>query len=442
MSNFPFFHYAARFFSPVSNRKILSVAAWSILFLAVCWSFLHVFLYAVDVPHWDEWDYLYSVENFSWTALLDVHVQHRIFFTRLLFYLSWLADGLNIRHLILVNYLVYLAMVASVLLVLREKFADWPWYPLFFLPFFSDLPSENLLWAGQSQFHFMLLFAMLAIHFGFNKPDTTGNRLLLCIFLVLSIFSMSPAFSAVILFVWTCRRILLYFQEKDAAKRKNILQSGILTILLAAGGILLFFVHYVPDTGIPSCSPLLFRYWLHLRFSLARVFSLVIPDMDVFSRYFLYFSGILIVFYLIRFAWKRPVAVLREQGAPLCIILWGISFSMLIIYSRGSSLADRHLEAVLAVVPATASILAQIPEIKKRRIILAAYLAGVLFALCWSFSFEKAKRDSIKRFAGYEMLLKWKEFPEGKLKISQLYPVEFSEQGRRALRLKLSCLEK
>ena len=62
------------------SRNREQLAAFFLLFLAVCWNFYHVFQFAVNVPFWDEWDYLFAVENPSWSNFMAVHVQHRIFF--------------------------------------------------------------------------------------------------------------------------------------------------------------------------------------------------------------------------------------------------------------------------------------------------------------------------------------------------------------------------
>ena len=83
----------------------LAMLAWLAVFLAAVLNFAQIDRLAVDVPVQDDWDYLYAVENFSWYTVTSVHVQHRIIPTRLVYYLSWRADGLNFRNLILFNWL-------------------------------------------------------------------------------------------------------------------------------------------------------------------------------------------------------------------------------------------------------------------------------------------------------------------------------------------------
>ena len=328
-------------------------------------------------------------------------------------------------------------MVASVLLVFRRKFANCSWYPLFFLPFFSDLPSENLLWAGQAQFHFMLLFSMLALHFGFNKESSWRNVLLFSLFLILSTYSMSPLLPALILFMWICRQILCFLREDDPWLRNQILRFGIIASLLSVTGILLFFVNY---TGTEPCglSPLRFHFWECMRFSLSRIFSLTRTEMNTKELYSIcLLSMIPAIFFLYALFLSRK-RLLLDNAPALTLVIWAVVFSAVVIYSRATSIADRHVEVVLPVIPAVATILCQLQKSRIRQIALCSFLISLLTALCWSWSFEKAERERNARLAGKEMLFKWRETQKSPLIITEVYIREFTDQAKRSLRLNLS----
>jgi hypothetical protein len=49
----------------------------------------------------------------EWENITAVHVQHRIIFTKLLFYIGYLLNGLDFRQMIIFNWFVYLAVVFS-----------------------------------------------------------------------------------------------------------------------------------------------------------------------------------------------------------------------------------------------------------------------------------------------------------------------------------------
>ncbi|MBR2642277.1 MAG: hypothetical protein IKD46_04025, partial [Lentisphaeria bacterium] len=82
----------------------IRLCSFGILLLALCWNFFRVYQLAVDVPVGDDWDLLKNVTSRQWNDLAEVHVQHRIIFTRLLLHLAWVWDALDYRSLIFCNY--------------------------------------------------------------------------------------------------------------------------------------------------------------------------------------------------------------------------------------------------------------------------------------------------------------------------------------------------
>ena len=111
----------------LKGRKAF-IIAWGILFIAIGWNFYNVFQLAADIPIEDDWDYLEAVANWNWRTLFAVHVQHRIIFTRLLFYLCHCFNLLDFRFIIILNWFIYLGMVGATALLFRRELCRYPFF--------------------------------------------------------------------------------------------------------------------------------------------------------------------------------------------------------------------------------------------------------------------------------------------------------------------------
>lgn len=438
-------YFAALSSNPVSNdrsnknNRFKVIASWFVLFLAMCWNFYNVSKYALNIPFWDEWDYIKILDKFSWENITAVHVQHRIIFTKLLFYIGYLLNGLDFRQMIIFNWFVYLAVVFSTMRLFWKNIKNIPYFPLFFLPFFSDLASENLLWAGQNQFHFMLLFFMTAAYYGFVAEDSLKSKILFCLFLLLSIFSMSPLPSAVLLASWLFREAFRY-QKAAAQERKAIIQSSLGVIIFAVIAVGIFFINYTPDkiSSIKSIS----RFILCIGASIGRTFSFLTIEMPPVIWLILILFSIFPLFYFMFVILICREKIIINNGAAAAIILWAGVFVLSIGYARDAYIANRHIEAVLAFTPAFAAILAMLPNRFMRDKALKIYLIYIIFALCFSFSFKKAAVDCAERKNGCDILMKWHNGTQkDNLKIKSLYPYDLSENAKCAERLNLSYLQ-
>ena len=415
----------------------VSLLAWLIVLLAAVLNFAQIDRLAVDVPVQDDWDYLYAVENFSWDTVTSVHVQHRIIPTRLVYYLSWRADGLNFRNLILFNWLFYLGSVLAVIGLFRKNCREFPWFPLFFLPFFSDIAHVNLLWAGQGQFHFMLLFGTLAVYFGFAARGSFRNDLLFCLFLILCTFSMSPLMPAALLGLWGFRRGLIWLRTAGA-ERKNLLRSTIFAGVTAAAGIGLFFWNYHPSAPPAGFAPG-FEFLHQLRRGLMYCITLIPPDIGSPAVCWMLLPFLPPAVLFLHTVWQRRLELVRENGPGFALTVWIAFFCAVIIYTRSGVLADRHLEVILPMVPAFASMLVMIRNAKWRKAALYCYLAGILISLSFAFSFRQAEENCAARLYGAKLLIEdWKNYDR---EVEFLYPAPFPEQRKRAERLNISFMK-
>lgn len=127
------------------------------------------------VPFWDMWDgylsFFQQVEAGNFSAWWAQHNEHRIFWSRVLFWmdLAWF-DG-RVWFLIAVNYVLVAASVVLFLLILQEKShgKGQPGFAYFLGVFvcawlFSWVQSENLTWGFQSQFFLAQLVTLAAFY--------------------------------------------------------------------------------------------------------------------------------------------------------------------------------------------------------------------------------------------------------------------------------------
>jgi hypothetical protein len=178
-------------------------------YLAV-WHFSGIVRYAVDVPYWDEWDVWWDWEEEGlWAWLFETHNEHQIFFTKILVLLStWLDEG-NFAHLVYLGFFLYLGYVGLIYLVGKQFARPAQGGILIFTVCFllSCLPHENLQWAFQSQFHFVMIFYLAGalVLFAHDKL-ALGGLLLVC-----GIFSLScGVVHALIVLVVFCARELYF----------------------------------------------------------------------------------------------------------------------------------------------------------------------------------------------------------------------------------------
>jgi len=146
------------------------------LFIGFAAAFVLLVIYKMvagfdGIPYWDMYDgalaFYARFTGGDWSSLWDVHNEHRIVLTKLLFLIDLnLLDGTT-RFLWLVN-LVLAGLIALVLVAfLREvpQGRAFVWLPAFLVAVsFSELQKENLYWSFQSQFFLAYLLPLAALY--------------------------------------------------------------------------------------------------------------------------------------------------------------------------------------------------------------------------------------------------------------------------------------
>lgn len=155
--------------------------------------FAFICRFAVDVPYVDEWDELPSASG-GLSEFWQQHNEHRIVFTKIQTYLLFLLNGWDIRLHILINFVIFgfmLVLLYKLFVSLWPKNQNKALLALSFAPLLSPLLSENHEWAFQSQFHFFIIFGLLALIFFLKERPKLA--LLFC-------FASMVSFSAGVIF--------------------------------------------------------------------------------------------------------------------------------------------------------------------------------------------------------------------------------------------------
>jgi hypothetical protein len=225
-------------------------------YLAV-WHFSGIFRYAVDVPYWDEWDVWWGWEKdgvLPW--LFQTHNEHQIVFTKILILLSNWLDQSNFAHLVYLGFFLYLGYLALIYRV-GKQFVSPRQNGFLILAVcmqLSCLPHENLQWAFQSQFHFVMLFYLAGALMLFATDRIfLGGLLLVC-----AIFSLSCGVvqALVVLAVFCARELLFGFRE-----RASWLRVAGLVALLGVGILGFKLGYHRPDFHGEMVWPIEWRFY-------------------------------------------------------------------------------------------------------------------------------------------------------------------------------------
>ncbi len=161
---------------------------------------------------WDEWDARLEMnlpfKDLNWSLFWDQHNEHRMVFSKILFFLdfTWF-DGSN-AVLLVVNVILAILIFLVMSMVLRldsalsEKKLTLPILYCFAIFSFSILQIENFSWAFQSAFFLSVLFPLISFYL-YIKHVLVGLKFSLFyphLFCILSIGTMaSGIFSAIVI---------------------------------------------------------------------------------------------------------------------------------------------------------------------------------------------------------------------------------------------------
>lgn len=128
----------------------------------------------LPVPYWDMWNgtlkFISKVQDGDFSAWWGFHNEHRIFFSRVLFWVDYKFFKFNLWFLIAFNYviLIFIISVFYVFSIMINRYRGFsvilPNSFLFVFGFcFLWSQSQNFLWGFQSQFFLVQLLPLLAL---------------------------------------------------------------------------------------------------------------------------------------------------------------------------------------------------------------------------------------------------------------------------------------
>ncbi len=175
------------------RRPFLEAPVWrSVLISLFVIHSLILAYYVLDIPVMDEWDMWYGWRGRDfWGWLMSRHNEHVILPTRLHIYLTATLVGAHPKFLALTSYGLFGLLLWSFFRLFRWSNPDSPTSLIsaFLIFFLSTLIASNHMSGFHSQFHFVLVLAVLAIPLLFERelsPARAAIGTFFCLGMVLS----------------------------------------------------------------------------------------------------------------------------------------------------------------------------------------------------------------------------------------------------------------
>ncbi len=337
--------------------------AWAVLATAFVWCSAAVFRCAVNVAYWDEVPFYAALKAGQSAAFYwQTYNEHRIVFTKIL-----MGFGTPLTW-IYTSYALYVLTVFELWRVVRKAAGDKWFLPLLFAPLFSDMNAVNLLWGFSSQFHLMILFALLAAEFAFLRPETGKNKGLCLLFLLLSCLSMNIVFA-----LGVAAAALM----ADGTGKKQ-------AIPCFAAVFAVFFIGYAPVGAGAKVS----LYSTEFGYGFVNLFSAYFTGFDRFSIVHLLLFCLMFAPLILLFC-KNSDTDDRNRMALYAVVFGSLLSAAGIARNRfGDALMHRHAESVMICIPALMMLLYPMRK--------AFFTAAIVVALGYSAHFDSGTFSRIK----------------------------------------------
>ena len=159
---------------------------------------------------WDEWDARLLMDlplkDLNWSLFWDQHNEHRMVFSKILFFLDFTWFGGSNAALLVMNVILGMLILLVMTLALRldatlaEKKLIIPKLYCFTIFSFSILQIENFSWAFQSAFFLSVLFPLISfyLYIKFVLVGSKYSMFLSYLFCILSIGTMASGIFSII----------------------------------------------------------------------------------------------------------------------------------------------------------------------------------------------------------------------------------------------------
>lgn len=401
--------------------------------------------YAVDIPVWDEWETFNnpsSLLDFDILWILQQHNEHRIVFTKLISWIAFKLDNLNIRNIIILNYYLFLLIPISLMLIYYRHYGYRGLAGFIFICTFllSNLPYENHLWAFQSQFHISIL-CVVWLSYWLALPITTHKQVMWIILLsTIAIFSFSNALPIIAGFfvIKNCFVLLKIFFDHENNTIKTFFKSKLMIVnLIALCIFLLYFVNYQFNKEHPFyTTPLTLQYWKY--FSHLILHGIGLRGLSVEITFFV---AALLFIGLIGLLITPKNIDSRNFLLSVFIISIPIISALIISYGRANlgiqqALSSRYTEYSLLLIPGIFILIINSGD--KIRLPLGIYIVIITFCNISHFNYpQKYNPVFQERIKGVGCI---RSFYEGENQgvCGMLYPAPISNHLTKAKNLRIS----
>ncbi len=221
---------------------------WHYIFLILgCFFFFStiygIFINYLPIPFWDQWEavrFIIKVINGDHSVWFSQHNEHRIFFSRLLFWLDYIYwGGLN-KFLLAMNVFIQLLTLTLIFFTLRvfnnNRSVSFAVVGIGFGLLFSWAQFENWIWGFQSQFFAVYTFALLSLFSIVYHHKLDGQGRVYYSWLLFGISILSAVLSSLTmangLLIFPLLLALSLFIKMSFYKIMAISASGLITWLL------------------------------------------------------------------------------------------------------------------------------------------------------------------------------------------------------------------
>lgn len=195
---------------------------------------------ALNLPQGDEWGLIADDNRPSTIDLPWLYQQvndHRTTTTKLLVWAQYHFDGWNVRHQVLLNFLIYGATLGFLVLLWRKFFADLPaWAMISFVAFqLSPIIWPDHMFPYAVAIHFWLLFFLIAAGGMFFPKQNWGALCIATIAAVASAYSFASGVltSGVLLIFFAAFKILRAAKAtRPHGYRRELIQLAFVVVVL------------------------------------------------------------------------------------------------------------------------------------------------------------------------------------------------------------------
>jgi hypothetical protein len=182
---------------------------WLLLLVLYFAQFYALWLYTVDIPFWEEWEYFLPdglPMGLTSDWLFSFAGYHRVVFTKLMAWLNLQFFGLDFKLQKLFNYAIFAGLLLILInlknrIICSNEFVLFPAFVLFLL---SPIMYENHSNSYQSQIHLLIIFTLLAISHIYAEELRIKSLVIfiLCLTAAINTFSAGMTIAAVLLPCW------------------------------------------------------------------------------------------------------------------------------------------------------------------------------------------------------------------------------------------------